>query len=225
MLYMGNCEYVQTWRCPICGVPLSEGEKCEDGTLIESVPLNELPKYFHEFNWEMFSLHLLEVRPDFDEIENQRAIFMVIPPVEKQNKDAKMNILAPAKVDVETLDWAIYNLIEEYKYRRDCGLVNELQEKYEKIIKKWKNTQIRITANQRHYIHEAANAWGMDMRMVSSLFLAYVLNDEAFVPDTAWDADMESMEGVTLDVKELQDLSEEERKKKIREAFEKAERK
>ncbi len=222
---MKNCEYVQTWRCPICGVPLSEGEQCEDGTLIESVELPDLPKYFHNFNWELFSLHLLEVRPDFEKIEKQRAIFMVIPPIDKQRKNAQILVPVPEKVSSEDISWAIYHLIEEYKYRRDCGLVNELKEKYGEKINNWKRTNVRISANERHYIHEAAEYWEMGMHTLAGLFLAYVLNDEAFIPDTAWDADMESMEGETLNVKEMQELSEEERKKKIREAFEKVERK
>lgn len=187
-----KCTYPQTWRCPICGVPLSVGEKCEDGTKIESVPLKDLPEYFHNFNWEMFSLELLEVAPEWGEIDEQRAIFLIVPPVEKQNKSSWINIFAPKGVGVDTIDWVIYHLIEEYKFRRDCGLVDELKEKYSDTVKKWNNTRVRITPNQRRYVHLAAEYWGMDMRMAASLFLAYILYDERFQPDNGWweNADM-----------------------------------
>jgi len=175
-----TCEEWQTWYCPICRVPLTEGEKCECGTRIEGVPLLELPEYFHNFTWEMFSLQLLQVSPEWGNKEEQRAIFMIIPPVDPQPKDVVLNIYMPSQ-DVN-IDWAIYNLIEEYKYRKDCGLVKELKEKYEGEIKKWKINSIKVTAGQKMWIARAASYWGISMRVLVSLFLAWVLNDEMFQP-------------------------------------------
>ena len=184
-----ECYEPQTWLCPICEVPLMVGERCEDGTLIESVALKELPEYFHNFNWEMFSLHLLEVFPEFEDMEEQRAIFFVIPPVERQKKDAWVNLFVPEGIErnKEIIEWAIYNLIEEYKYRKDCGLIEELKEKYGEEIRSWKNTRINLTANQRRYISDAARYWGLDMRTTVSLFLAWILNDEMFRPSAGED--------------------------------------
>ena len=96
---MEKCYKPKTWLCPICRVPLREGEKCECGTKIEGVPLLELPEYFHNFNWEMFSLQLLEVFPEHEDLQNQRAIFFVIPPVERQKKDAWVNLFVPENIE------------------------------------------------------------------------------------------------------------------------------
>ncbi len=173
-----KCKEYKYFVCPICGVPLIEGERCDDGVLIESVPLQELPEFFHNFKWEMFELYLLEVAPEWGDIEEQYAYFMIVPHVEKQKMDIKLGLLAPPGVDAERMRWAVEILIAEYKYRKDCGLVEELKEKYKEKIKEWKQNAVRITPNQRRYVYLAAQEWGTDMKTLVSLFLAYLLYDE-----------------------------------------------
>jgi len=177
--------YVQAWSCPICRVPLTEGERCEDGTEIKGISLKKMGEYLHDFNWELFSLELLEVSPEYDDMENQRAIVRIVPPTEPQKLSELLNVRLPdgdGKTDNDSVKWAIWELIYEYKYRRDCSLIDEIKEKYMQEIKGWKTTMIRITPNQRHYIHEAASYWGIDMKTLVSLFIAYLLYDERFRP-------------------------------------------
>ena len=180
-----ECVAPRTWACPICGVPLSVGEKCEDGTLIERVPLPEVPKYLHDFNADMFTLELLDVAPSWGEIDEQYAIFMVIPPLPPQQKAAQIGHLAPQGIDKEKIDWALYNLIMEYKYCKDSGLIEKLKERYGEEIKTYHQTTTRITPGQRSWIVRAAGEWGVTIQDLVALFIAYVLNDERFQP--GWD--------------------------------------
>ena len=68
------------WECMKCGRLLSSNEKCQCGTEVHTIKLIELPQFLHE-RWDNFhDFHILDIIPDFEDIDKRYITIMIVPP-------------------------------------------------------------------------------------------------------------------------------------------------
>jgi len=70
------------YECPICKRLLSSNERCKCGTETKTMKLTEISEFLHK-RWDNFhDFRILDIIPDFEDIEKRYIVIMIVPPIE-----------------------------------------------------------------------------------------------------------------------------------------------
>ena len=167
--------YPVVWRCPMCGLPIYEG-RCPGGCAVEvrTMKLTGIPPYLAKFDGLEAEICLLDKDDSHVPLEEQYATLQtVFVDAEWQRMNWQVGISTVFKNEaLEYIHHAIFSILTEYLYRRDCGYVQEIVEKWRKkrVGKRKHPLTLMLTKNQYDFLKKAAEYYKLNLSLLVDTF-------------------------------------------------------